>query len=80
MTDDNVVLWRGLTKLDLPADRVLKAVPIDEMESIIILGYHKDGSEYFASSLADGGDMIWLLERLKKQLLEMPDRMEERRN
>lgn len=59
-----------VTRLDLDPDRVLTKA-IGECESVVILGYDKDGAEYFASSLADGGSVLWLLERLKKKLLEV---------
>lgn len=36
---------------------------------IVVLGYDPAGEEYFASSIADGADVIWLLERLKLKLL-----------
>ena len=65
----NVVHFTGITKLDLPPDRILQQA-VGELEGVVVLGYKKDGSEYFASSYADGGDVLWLLERLKKQLLE----------
>ena len=65
-----VVTFTGITKLDLPPDRILDAA-VGELEGVVILGYKKDGSEYFASSYADGGDVLWLLERCKKQLLEV---------
>ncbi len=58
----------NITSLDLPADRILEN-NIGELESVILIGYHKDGSEFFASSIADGGTVLWLLERLKLQLL-----------
>lgn len=37
----------------------------------MILGYDKDGQEFFSSTYADGGVVLWLMERLKKQLLEV---------
>lgn len=61
-----------ITKLDLPPDRILEAAK-GELEGVVVIGFKKDGSEYFASSYADGGDVLWLLERCKKQLLETPD-------
>ncbi len=67
----NVVSIGGITKLDLPPDRVLEATK-GELEGIVILGYDKDGNEYFASSYADGGDVLWLLERCKQELLHTP--------
>ncbi|MEY4720052.1 MAG: Paracoccus phage vB PmaS-R3 [Pseudomonadota bacterium] len=68
----NVVRFTGITKLDLPADHVIESA-LGKLEGVVILGYDKDGQEYFASSYADGGDMLWLLERAKKALLEMGD-------
>lgn len=64
----NVVNFTGVTKLDLPPDRMLESA-VGKLEGVVLLGYTKDGEEYFASSYADGGDMLWLLERAKKALL-----------
>ncbi len=61
-----------VTRLDLPPDRILEAA-IGNMESIIVVGYDKDGKEYFASSIADGAQCLWLLERCKKRLLDIVD-------
>ncbi len=66
-----VILFNGNTKLDLPPDRVLESVIGKGLEGIVILGYDKDGKEFFSSTYADGGTVLWLLERLKKQLLEV---------
>lgn len=68
----NIVRFSGITKLDMPADHVLESA-VGKLEGVVVLGYDKDGQEYFASSYADGGDMLWLLERAKKALLEVAD-------
>lgn len=68
----NIIRFPGITKLDMPADHVLESA-LGKLEGVVVLGYDKDGQEYFASSYADGGDMLWLLERAKKALLEMAD-------
>lgn len=65
-----VIPFTGITKLDIPTDRVLDAA-IGKLEGVVIMGWDKDGKEYFASSYADGGTVIWLAERMKKMLLEM---------
>ncbi len=70
---DNVVEWGGITRLDLPPERVLGKALDGKLTSVVILGHTEDGAEYFASSLADAGDVLWLLERCKKLLLEVPD-------
>lgn len=66
-----ILMWDGLTKHDLPADRVLYGALDKELEGVVIMGYDKEGGLYFASSYADGGDVLWLMEKLKKALLEM---------
>lgn len=67
----DVLPFTGVTRLDVDPDTIIKAA-MGEMESVVIIGYDKDKEEYFASSIADGGTILWLLERLKLQLL-LPD-------
>ncbi|MGH8674175.1 MAG: hypothetical protein ACREVG_07690 [Burkholderiales bacterium] len=62
-----VARFNGVTKLDLEASVVLANAP--KLTAVVILGYDGNGDEYFASSLADGADVLWLLERLKLRLL-----------
>lgn len=66
---DNVINFGGGTFLDLPPDRVLSAAT-GKLEGVILLGYDKEGNEYFASSYGDATEILWLLERCKKRLLE----------
>ena len=68
----NVVRFTGITTLDLDADHVLESA-IGKLNGVVVVGFDKDGQEYFASSYADGGEVLWLFERAKKRLLEMPD-------
>jgi hypothetical protein len=60
-----------VTRLDIPAERAFANCPA--LTDVVILGYTHDGEEYFSSSYASGADVLWLLERLKKQLLEVGD-------
>lgn len=68
-----VVILNVITKLNLSAERVLTAAFEADLEGAVVLGYTKDGSEYFASSYAAGPEALWLMERLKKKLLEITD-------
>ena len=61
------------SRLDVPVERILARVADAELELVIVIGYLKDGGEYFLSSIADGGDCVWLLERAKLKLLRLPD-------
>ena len=64
----NVIPFNGVTRLDLDPDTVLENTK-GKLEGFVICGYDKNGEEYFASTYADGGDVLWLLERLKLRLL-----------
>jgi hypothetical protein len=66
----NVILFNGITKLDLEPDMVLENTK-GKLKGVILIGYDKEGEEYFASTYADGGDVLWLLERMKLSLLNV---------
>jgi hypothetical protein len=65
-----IIDFTGITSLDLDPDRVL-AKAQGQLKGVVVLGYDQDGEFYAASSYADGGDMLWLLEICKKKLLEV---------
>jgi hypothetical protein len=65
-----IINFTGVTRLDLPADRVLEGA-VGKLESVLVIGYDKEGNEYFASSIADGGAANWLLDRCKMKLLDI---------
>jgi hypothetical protein len=67
-----VIPFTGVTKYDLDPDMVLENSK-GKLEGFVIIGYDKDGEEYFASTYADGGKVLWLAERMKKKLLEQVD-------
>jgi hypothetical protein len=68
----DVVNFTGITKLDLPPDRLLDAA-VGKLDRVLIIGIDKDGDEYFASSCADGGTALWDMERAKLKLLREAD-------
>lgn len=69
---DNVIPLGNITRLDLPVDRVLEMAKGEvEGGGVVVLGWDKDGEMYFSSSFADGGDVLWLMEKAKLALLEI---------
>lgn len=68
---ENILVFDGVSRLDLPAERVLQSAIDAKIESAVVLGYDSDGEFYFASTKADGGEVMWLMEIAKKKLLEM---------
>lgn len=71
----NVVEFTGITTLDIPADRILATAQGAGLKDVLVIGYRDDGSFHFASSVADGGDVLWLLELTKRRLFEAADRL-----
>lgn len=67
---DNVIPLGGITRLDLPVSRVLDAAK-DHVDGggVIVIGWDGDGELYFSSSIADGGECLWLMEKAKLALL-----------
>lgn len=66
--DENVVYL--ISSSDVPADRVLRAA-IGQLESVVITGWCHDGTHYGASSKADAGDILFLIEALKQQVIRV---------
>ncbi len=68
----DIVILPVITFLDLSPDRLLEQA-ISKLDEVVIIGFDKEGNEYFASSKSDGGDTLWHLERAKFKLLRMVD-------
>ena len=66
----NVIEPSFITKLDIPTERILRKAQEASLGTVVVVGWCEDGEFYFASSVADGGDTLWLLEMAKKKLLE----------
>jgi len=67
----DIIPLGNITKLDIPTDRVLEQCKGRCSDGVVVIGFDDDGDLYFASSIADGGSVIWLLEQAKKKLLEI---------
>lgn len=72
MNDNGSTTLNVLTRLDVSPDRILSCA-LGQMREVVIVGFDKDGQEYFASSVADGGSTLWHLARAQHRLLCMPD-------
>lgn len=66
---DNVALFPGISPNDYEPNIMLEAATRAELESVIIIGWDKDGELFFSSSIADGPECLWLLEKAKASLL-----------
>ena len=64
-----VIPLGNVTSLDIPPDQILENNK-GKLESVLIMGWTKDGDFMAASSQADGGEVLWLMELCKKRLLQ----------
>jgi hypothetical protein len=68
-----IVELNTITTLDIPAERILRRALDADLDRVLVIGYDTEGNEYFASSVADGGFSLWVMERAKLKLLRMAD-------
>lgn len=68
---DNVVLFSGVTFLDLDANLLVKSALDEDLETLIMIGCTKAGDFYFKSNKADGGEVLWWLEKAKWKLMQI---------
>lgn len=69
-----VLEFDGITRLDIPAERIIAKAQEAGLVDVVIIGHTADGHEYFASSKADGGSVLWMMGRAKMALLNIADR------
>lgn len=74
---DNVVELQVVTRLDIPAERVIRRANEANLSNVVVIGWDDDGDFYFASSYASGPEVLWLLEMAKKELMAAGDSVSE---
>ena len=72
----SVIPIGGISRLDLPVETVLDAAK-GELEGVLLMGFSHSGEFYVASTYADGGDIMWLMEAAKRKMFACIDCMEE---
>jgi len=70
---ENVEWLNIVTTQNLDPQTVILRALNERMTEVVIVGFDRDGGEYFASSVADGAAALWHLTRAQKKLLELPD-------
>lgn len=73
--DDNVVDLNPITVLGTDPERIIERARKAGLGSVTIVGLTENGSEFFASSYADGPNALWDLERAKHRLLSVVDEL-----
>ena len=66
-----------VTRLDTDPARVIRSALDAGLTEVVMVGLDADGDFYFASSLADGAQAAWHLDRAKWKLMQIVDEMEQ---
>ena len=74
LIDFPIGLDEGETRLDLEPDAVLTGA-VGMLKEVVVVGYEADGSFYFASTRANGPDVLWLLKQAEQRLLAIERQM-----
>lgn len=67
----DVTELKTLTKLDLPPERILRRVAEKELAACVVIAEDKTGDIVVHSSRADGAEILWLLKRAERRLMEV---------
>jgi len=70
---DKVTILSTTTTLDLDVGRVLQAAIDAKLRQVWVIGEDADGGLYFASSVSDGGNALWWMEKAKRALMEISE-------
>jgi hypothetical protein len=65
----NVITFKGRSSLDVPCEIILNKALNEDLETVLIVGRLKSGEIYLGSSTADGGDLLWLMAIVKKEIM-----------
>jgi len=73
---ENVVQLGTPSSINYDPAMILANALSDGMSSVVVLGYDLNNEDYFAASIADGGTVLWLMERAKQRLMEIATAIE----
>lgn len=59
----NVVRFPGITRLDLPVEQIIDRAREAGLTEVVIIGFDAEGDEFFASSKADGAQVMYHMQR-----------------
>jgi hypothetical protein len=72
----DVIDFPGVTLHDLPIEKVLQWAGDAELETVVVLGWKKGEAApdfYFASSIANGPEVLWLLKVAERRIMALGD-------
>ena len=68
-----IIQFSGVTTHDIDPDLMLENFK-GKFEGVLLMGWDHEGKFVAASSYADGGTVLWLMELCKQQLMSTQER------
>lgn len=66
---ENVAIFPGATEEDYDPNVVLAAAQRANLESVFVVGWTQDGELFASASIANCGDLLWLMEVAKAKMM-----------
>lgn len=66
---ENVIELNVMTTETIDPQKVLMGAINERLDNVVVLGFDQDGDFFFATSHADGGNALWLMELAKTRLM-----------
>lgn len=67
----NIIILPVVTTLDIPAERILTQAIEADLKEAMVIGTNKGGVFFFAATFGDGGNVLWLLERTRIEIMKV---------
>ena len=66
--------WGVVAPVSWEGTMVLASAAEAGLDNAVVIGFTEGGEFFFASSVADGGTVLWLMALAKKRLLEVAEK------
>lgn len=66
---NDVIRFHGGTLVPLPCSQILAGAQRHDFEDVVVMGRLKNGETYLSGSTSDLGLWLYLVEKLKKELI-----------
>jgi hypothetical protein len=66
---DNVTDFPGVSRITTPVPKILATAAGAKLQDVVVVGWRENGEMYFASSNANGAEVLWLLRQAEHELI-----------
>lgn len=71
MSESNIIQFNNIVSAEIPCEKVLQGAIAANLDAVLVIGWDENGEMYSASSMGDVGELLLLIEKYKKELLDV---------